>query len=140
MNRLVVGLVVPVQVVLFLVLLFIIIAATAASAQEVDRFSETKVSVPLFKSVVLELGGPAARISIGNPDVADILILKANQLYVLGKDLGTTNVILWDERDNLIGNVAVEVTHDLETLKEKQRVEVPSTGELRWAKSCMWEI
>jgi pilus assembly protein CpaC len=119
MNRFFVGVVLPVQVVLFLVLLFIIIAATAASAQEVDRFSETKVSVPLFKSVVLELGGPAARVSIGNPDVADILILKANQLYVLGKDLGTTNVILWDESDNLVGNVAVEVTHDLETLKGK---------------------
>ena len=77
------------------------------------------MSVPLYKSGVLRLAEPAARISVGNPDVADILILKSTQLYVLGKDLGTTNVILWDRKDNLIGTVAVEVTHDLEALKEK---------------------
>jgi pilus assembly protein CpaC len=38
---------------------------------------------------------------------------------VLGKDLGTTNVILWDRNDQLIGTVDVEVTHDLESLKSK---------------------
>jgi pilus assembly protein CpaC len=68
---------------------------------------------------VLRLDTPAARISVGSPDIADILILRATQLYVLGKDLGTTNVLLWDGQDRLIGTVNVEVTHDLESLKEK---------------------
>jgi pilus assembly protein CpaC len=102
------------------------LVATAANAQQVDRFSETNVSVPLFKSVVLDLDGAANRVSIGNPDIADILILKANQLYVLGRDLGTTNVILWDSRDNLVGNVSVEVTHDLENLKGKLHELLPA--------------
>jgi pilus assembly protein CpaC len=75
--------------------------------------------VPLFKSRVVKLDEPAARISVGSPDIADILILRATQLYVLGKDLGTTNVLLWDRDDFLIGTVSVEVTHDLESLKEK---------------------
>ena len=75
--------------------------------------------VPLFKSKVVQLDEPAARVSVGNPDVADILILRSTQLYVLGKDLGTTNVLLWGRGDQLIGTVAVEVTHDLESLKEK---------------------
>ena len=77
------------------------------------------MSVPLYKSGVLGLEEAAARISVGNPDIADILILRSTQLYVLGKDLGSTNVILWDRNDNLIGTVAVEVTHDLESLKQK---------------------
>jgi pilus assembly protein CpaC len=38
---------------------------------------------------------------------------------VLGKDLGTTNVLLWDRNDILIGTLNVEVTHDLQSLKEK---------------------
>jgi len=118
MARLLVGIALPLQVILF-VLLLIVLVSRVANAQQVDRFSETNVTVPLFKSVVLELSGPAKRVSIGNPDVADILILRANQLYVLGKDLGTTNVILWDDHDNLVGNVSVEVTHDLENLKKK---------------------
>ncbi|MGI9326592.1 MAG: type II and III secretion system protein family protein [Pseudomonadales bacterium] len=75
--------------------------------------------VPLYKSRVLQLSAPASRISVGNPDVADILIVRASQLYVLGKDLGTTNVHLWNRRDELIGTVSVEVTHDIESLKQK---------------------
>lgn len=75
--------------------------------------------VPLYKSRLMALNAPATRISVGNPDVADILILRATQLYVLGKDLGTTNVLLWDRNDRLIGTVEVEVTHDLQSLKKK---------------------
>jgi pilus assembly protein CpaC len=79
----------------------------------------SQLVVPLFKSRVLRLDTPAARVSVGSPDIADILILRATQLYVLGQDLGTTNVLLWDDEDRLIGTVNVEVTHDLESLKEK---------------------
>ncbi len=125
MARFFAGFALPIQVTLF-VLLLLIVVATVAQAQEVDRFSETKVSVPLYKSVVLDLDGPANRVSIGNPDIADILILRASQLYVLGKDLGTTNVILWDSKDNLVGNVSVEVTHDLESLKQKLQDLLPA--------------
>jgi pilus assembly protein CpaC len=125
MARFFTGIAIPVQVALFVVFLLMVIASLA-SAQQVDRFTETRVSVPLYKSQVLDLSGPANRVSIGNPDIADILILRANQLYVLGKDLGTTNVILWDDRDNLVGNVAVEVTHDLENLKQKLQELLPS--------------
>jgi pilus assembly protein CpaC len=79
----------------------------------------SQLVVPLFKSRVLQLATPAARVSVGSPDIADILILRATQLYVLGQDLGTTNVLLWDDEDRLIGTVNVEVTHDLESLKGK---------------------
>lgn len=75
--------------------------------------------VPLFKSRVLRLDAPATRVSVGSPDIADILILRSNQLYILGKDLGTTNVMLWDAEDRLIGAVNIEVVHDLENLKQK---------------------
>ena len=78
-----------------------------------------QLTVPLFKSRVLRLDAPATRISVGNPDIADILILRSTQLYVLGKDLGTTNVLVWDSEDRLIGAANVEVVHDLENLKEK---------------------
>jgi pilus assembly protein CpaC len=77
------------------------------------------LSVPLFKSAVVMLSVSPKRISVGSPDIADILILRSTQLYVLGKDIGTTNVLLWDRSDNLIGTVNVEVTHDLASLKEK---------------------
>jgi pilus assembly protein CpaC len=81
--------------------------------------SENSMVVPLYKSRIVSLNAPANRISVGNPDIADIVIVQSSQLYVLGKDLGTTNILLWDRDDSLIGTLNIEVTHDLQSLKEK---------------------
>ncbi len=94
----------------------------AAAQNELSRVGggfKKSMEVPLYKSRVVMLDSSAARVSVGNPDIADILILRSTQLYVLGKDLGTTNVLLWDRNDTLIGTLNVEVTHDLQSLKEK---------------------
>ncbi|MCH7822784.1 MAG: type II and III secretion system protein family protein [Proteobacteria bacterium] len=77
------------------------------------------MSLPIYKSEIMRFTVPVARVSVGNPDIADLIILQSTQLYVLGKDLGTTNVLLWDRSDNLIQIVNIEVTHDLRSLKEK---------------------
>jgi len=77
------------------------------------------ISVPQNKSRLVEIPGSAKKISVGNPNVADILILRSNKIYVLGKQLGTTNVIVWDSKDRLITVLDVEVTHDLNALKAK---------------------
>lgn len=99
------------------------LATNPAQAQTNGNYlgggAESALSVPLYKSRVVVLQAPANRISVGNPEIADILILRSTQLYVLGKDLGTTNVLLWDRNDTLIGTVSVEVTHDLQALKAK---------------------
>jgi len=56
---------------------------------------------------------------VANPDVADIVVISPIELYVLGKDVGTTNVLLWDNNSHLIGAINVEVQHDLDSLKRK---------------------
>jgi pilus assembly protein CpaC len=96
-------------------------AATSQLVQETSgqASQDLELVVPLYKSRVLSSSVGIDRVSVGNPDVADILVLRARELYVLGKDLGTTNVLLWNDDDQLIGSVAVEVTHDLDGLKRK---------------------
>jgi pilus assembly protein CpaC len=94
-------------------------AVAQSNADTVTEMRSQAMTVPLYKSRLINLDGIAARISVGNPDVADILILRSTQLYVLGKDLGTTNVLLWDRNEQLIGTIEVEVTHDLQSLKKK---------------------
>lgn len=122
MKRFAISWLIPSCVWLMLALLMV---SMMTAAQTIDRFGENQVVVPLFKSTVLNLDDPVNRVSVGNPDVADILILRASQVYVLGKDLGTTNVILWDDRDQMVGTVSVEVTHDLSSLKEKLHALLP---------------
>ena len=75
--------------------------------------------VPLYQSRVVTVVTPANRVSVANPDVADIVVISPTELYVLGKDLGTTNVLLWDNASHLIGAINVEVQHDLDSLKRK---------------------
>jgi len=102
-------------------LLLTMVGANAQLVQETaaEPGTSAELVVPLYKSRVLTSTVPVERVSVGNPDIADLLILRARELYVLGKDLGTTNVLLWDRDDRLIGSIAVEVTHDLEGLKQK---------------------
>jgi pilus assembly protein CpaC len=78
-----------------------------------------KIQVPLYKSGLIRLKKSAKRISVGNPGIADIVILRSRQVHVVGKALGTTNVVLWDSQDNIFATFEVEVIHDLETLKKK---------------------
>lgn len=87
---------------------------------------DAELEVPLYKSQVISLTEPVNRISVGNPDIADLLLVRSTELYVLGKDLGTTNVLLWDNDDVLIATVAVEVTHDLSGLKAKLHELMPN--------------
>lgn len=90
--------------------------------------------VPLFKSRIVSVPGGAHRVSVGSPDIADIVVISPTQIYVLGKDIGTTNVLLWDSNNRLIGTIGIEVQHDLEDLKRKlseilpgEAIEVRST-------------
>jgi pilus assembly protein CpaC len=78
-----------------------------------------ELAVPLYQSRVVTVVTPATRVSVANPDVADIVVISPNELYVLGKDLGTTNVLLWDRENHLIGAINVEVQHDLDSLRRK---------------------
>ena len=77
------------------------------------------VSVVLNKSRVLRTPVPIQRASVGNPAIADLLVVGDNEVYLLGKSLGSTNVTLWDRRGGLIKALDIEVSHDLATLKRK---------------------
>ncbi len=83
------------------------------------------VEVALHQSEIIHINQPVAKISVGSPEIADILILRSRQLYVVGKKLGSTNVTLWDNRNQVIRSVGIEVTHDLEGLKAKLHQVMP---------------
>lgn len=94
-------------------------SSTSAPAPVLAAENASTYEVPLYKSVVVPLRRPARHVSVGNPGVADIISLRSEQLYVVGKTLGSTNVIAWDESGTPFASFNVEVTHDLEGLKSK---------------------
>jgi pilus assembly protein CpaC len=93
--------------------------AQEAGFQQLPTGASINMSVPLFKSRVVTVDQPTGRVAVGNPDVADIVVIGPTQLYLLGKDIGTTNVLFWNRENRLIGSVNLEVVHDLDGLKTK---------------------
>ena len=125
-----------------LALTFAALVPWVAEAQLVQEISgqaaqDLELVVPLYKSRVLTSSVRIDRVSVGNPDVADILVLRARELYVLGKDLGTTNVLLWNDNDQLIGSVAVEVTHDLDGSEAQAVRAVPDRADRRVRRAAL---
>jgi pilus assembly protein CpaC len=93
--------------------------AEAAGFQTLPTGASIDMSIPLFKSRVVVVDLPTSRVAVGNPDVADIVVIGATQMYVLAKDIGTTNVLFWGRDNRLIGSINLEVVHDLDGLKTK---------------------
>jgi pilus assembly protein CpaC len=83
------------------------------------RAAAAVYTVPLYKSTIVPLNRGAKRVSVGNPGIADILVIRERELYVVGKALGSTNVVVWDDSGTVFASFDVEVTHDLEALKSK---------------------
>lgn len=68
-------------------------AKTPTSAGPVEMAAAVRLTVG--KSVLLKLPDAAQRISVANPEVADVTLVSARELYLLGKKSGTTNMLVW---------------------------------------------
>jgi len=69
----------------------------ATSVSTYTTESAPPVSVVVNKSTILRLDVPATRISVANPAVADITPINPREIYVLGKTVGSTNLIVWNK-------------------------------------------
>ncbi|WCP67686.1 type II and III secretion system protein family protein [Vibrio tubiashii] len=100
---------------IILISLFILSTLNVHSATQSGKV----VKVPHHKSTHVTLAGKAKRVSLGDPEVLDIVMLKSNEVFLIGKKLGSTNLMAWDSRGQLIESINIEVTHDLNSLKAK---------------------
>ncbi len=60
------------------------------------------------KSTLMRLPYPASRLSVGDASVADVILLNPSEVYMLGKSIGTTNLMMWNKsNDATIIDIAV---------------------------------
>jgi pilus assembly protein CpaC len=81
----------------------------------------TSVTLVLHKSRNLRLDVPFAVVEVADPDIADARAVSDRQLFILGKKIGATNVLLYSASRQLIGVVDVEVKLDARSLGSKIR-------------------
>lgn len=91
-------------------------AAAQTAPQPTDIAPPMQLTVG--KSTLLRTPQDVSRISVGNPETADVVLLNAREVYLLGKRTGSTNVFLWSKggRTTVID---VSVGADTATLKSR---------------------
>ena len=94
-------------------------AAQASAISIAEGVHAGEVAVPVNKSQVIRSDRPYAKALIGNPEIADVLPLTDQSLYVLGKKMGTTSLTLYDRGNTLIAVVDVVVGPDVIGLKRQ---------------------
>ena len=103
-------------------------------AQRVVRQPEQVLSVSKGASVLVITQTPLQRFSMGDPSVAEAVVVSPTEVLVNGKNLGTTTLVLWDKA-NAPRLYSVEVTADapgleryLHLLLPDEQIAVTATG------------
>ncbi len=83
-----------------------------------DRHSQ-RIDVPvvLHKSENVRTDSPFGDVMVGNPEIADVVPLTNQSIYIVGKKTGVTRVSLLDAKKQVLGVIDIEVTYDLDLLR-----------------------
>lgn len=93
------------------------VAPVAASTQATDIAPPMHLTVG--KSTLLRSPQEISRVSVGNPETADVVLLNAHEVYLLGKHAGGTNVFLWSKGGR---TTVVDVSVGADTAALKSRI------------------
>ncbi|WP_245467803.1 type II and III secretion system protein family protein [Mesorhizobium sp. M7A.F.Ca.CA.001.13.1.1] len=103
-------------------------ASAARADNDVVYVSSTKnasIKVAKGKPKTIITSAAFYQIVIGDPEIANVNPLTDKSFYVLGNNLGTTGIALFDEKKQLVGTVDIEVTLDTDQLASTIRASVP---------------
>lgn len=76
------------------------------------------IVLPYGKSAIIDLPADARDILISNPQIADATVRTARRAYVIGRQIGQTNIFFFDARGHQIANVEIRVEPDVAPLNE----------------------
>jgi pilus assembly protein CpaC len=116
------------------ILAFLIFVFWAVSRAETTGGLQSQeartIQLVVGKSNILNVAKPTRRVSVANPDIADLLLVSPYQIYVTGKAVGTTNLILWEDKTGYAIYDLV-VNYDISQLKQKLYEILPEETDLR---------
>jgi len=94
-----------------------VLAAQALLERVKDEDLEQVIRLRVGRSKVLRTSFTITRISVADPEVADIIMISEREVYINGNAPGVTNISLWGKRSFSSAKVTVEA--DVSLLKEK---------------------
>ncbi|MDC8444522.1 MAG: type II and III secretion system protein family protein [Nitrosomonas sp.] len=98
--------------------------------QHAPRMGAANMDVTLGKSTLLKLPAPITRISVGSPNVADVMLISPREVYILGKLVGMTNITLWT-KDGKSTVIDVTVLMDATALRNQLAAIMPDEKDIK---------
>ena len=98
---------------------------SAIEAESARAYSDT-VQVIAGKVETLDLKDDVADILIANPSVADVGTLRSDRIYIVGRAVGETNILAYDEFGNQLANINVHVRVDDKNIQDTLKAFFPN--------------
>jgi pilus assembly protein CpaC len=105
------------------------LAATEELASELTTLGPV-MDLVIGKSTLMRTPSPVTRISLGNPNVADVTLISPTELYLLGKSYGSTNLIVWRKGAGATA-IDVNVNIDFARMEKKLRELMPDEKNIK---------
>jgi len=103
----------------------IFLLTVAVSKSGAQSQAAPAITVTVNKSMVFRLAERAKRVSVSQPEVADVLVVAPSQLLINGKNVGTTSLIIFDEKGE-VSNYDLIVAPDISALRGQLRAIFPN--------------
>lgn len=68
-----------------------------------------RIELERGKSAVLKTGFPLKRVSVGDPKIADVVVLGTREMHLVAKSIGDTNLVVWNSDGKLEAAIDLHV-------------------------------
>jgi pilus assembly protein CpaC len=92
--------------------------------------TQKSIQISFGKSKVVVMPADVLRLSVGNPEVADVLLINSREVYLLGKKVGTTNVMVWT-KTGITSVIDLSVGLDVESIRKYINQLLPNEKNVR---------
>jgi len=115
---------------IILLLIIVPIGTRAAGPMVQETVEPIKLKLLSGKSKILKSSLPIKRVSIADPEIADVRVLSPHEIYLTGKTAGTTNMTLW-QNSKVTQIYDLEVAYDVSRLKQQVHEILPEEKDLQ---------
>jgi pilus assembly protein CpaC len=84
-----------------------------------------RIALAVGKSVEIELPTDASEVVVANPKLADAIVRTARRLYIVGVEVGQTDIFASDASGRQIAHLEVNVGRDVSDLVQLLRISLP---------------
>ena len=103
-------------------------ASAADAAVALDHYQGRSVQLGLNKSLVVDLPRDARDVLVSSPKIADAVMRSSRRAYLIGMEVGSTNVFFFDANGEQIAALEVEVQRDTSELNRTIAQMIPGSS------------